>query len=130
MDINTQVSHHSSNADGVIWIFVFFAVAMFGAILWAYAANQNFNDAQREFEGDPTNEAKKQRLIQAARAQGSRSNSALRVMQIVSEAEERERRRAGKKGDFTAQLATLSQLHQRGELSDVEFQKAKAKLLG
>ncbi len=110
----------------VIIVILVFIVAMIAI----HSNNKKFDEARRDFEGDPTNLEKKRRLIDAGRAQGTKSSAAFQVMTIISEAEDRAKRQNKNKAEFTDQLATLGNLHEKGVLSDEEFQKAKAKLLG
>ena len=130
-----QYSRRSN--DDFTAFFTVFGIAFVILVIWAFAwqskVDNEYDDAIEAFEADPSNEQKREVMIEAAKAKSySRRSSgryALEVTSLIENARDKAERNQKPKTDIVAELNSLSSLRERGLLTDAEFEQAKAKLL-
>ncbi|MEI7985967.1 MAG: SHOCT domain-containing protein [Armatimonadota bacterium] len=117
-----------SNEMAGLFIFLFVSVA--GAIAWwQFNLKIEFDEAMKEFKRDPTNQVARQRLIDASKYRSDDGKSSREVIALLEVQLDCEQQVLNQKSELVQELKSLSHLHANGDLTDAEFEQAKAKLL-
>ena len=98
-------------------------------LLWRLLKYLDFNEAKRQFEYNPANPENKQRLLETAKANRNYGRSGLDALTLIEAQNDREKLEQAKPKDIVGELKSLSELHEKGSLTDEEFELAKKKLL-
>ncbi len=120
-----QASRNGSNPTLGIILLVLIVVSLF----WRLMKYSDFNEAKRQFEYNPANPENKQRLLETAKANRNYGRSGLDALTLIEAQNDREKLEQAKTKDIVGELKSLSELHEKGSLTDEEFEQAKKKLL-
>jgi hypothetical protein len=124
-----QIQNQAKDSN-IIGALIFLGViGIFGLIIWQLAVSKEFAAAKDEFRRNPSGRANRERLIKAAKSRNDEGLSALEVMSLLDKYPVRDEDSRERNSQFVVELKTIAELHSSGQLSDEEFEQAKAKLL-
>lgn len=117
-------------SNGSFGVLLFLFLCGFAVMAWWHIhLNMEFDEALEMFKLTPSDKSSEKRLIDAARYRAYGGKGSVHVARLIQEVLEIRSSEIEKKGKFVAELEALAELSSRGQLTEAEFEQAKAKLL-
>lgn len=128
MEILAQIPGQTTSSSEPNWVLIAWILFIIGCLVWWMVSESKYQSARSDFQHDPQNKEKRKRFLDAAKSSGQ-DRGALEVMSIIQDSDEALRKQQNQKFNLASELQKLSDLRDKGVLSEQEFEQAKSKLL-